>query len=358
VTESVREAFGHATRYSHLWLPDYVRSRVRRFGEGPPRNVWVIVADHFEPLWRGADEETARGRVALWRRVWPEIASRHADADGRRPVHCCFYPEEEYRPELLEPLAEMTREGILDVEVHIHHDGDGEASFVGKMGRFIDTLESRHGLLRRHEGRVRFAFIHGNWALDNSRPDGRWCGLDNEISLLRDLGCYADLTMPAAFTPCQAGPVNEIYRVTDDPRRARSHATGVVVRPGLPAVGDLTMITGPLGLEFRGLGRKPRVESGEIAGNAMPSRARARFWLSVAPRIGDHAFVKLFTHGTQERNSGPLLSGGLDLLFESLKAECHEAGARLHFASAWEAWRVIEALRVGADPLGAAGRRP
>ena len=54
--------------------------------------------------------------MALWRRQWPEIASRHVDAEGRRPVYTFFYPEEEYRPELLEPLAEMTDQGIADVD--------------------------------------------------------------------------------------------------------------------------------------------------------------------------------------------------------------------------------------------------
>jgi hypothetical protein len=293
--------------------------------------------------------------VALWPRQWPDIAARHADSEGRRPVYNFFYPEEEYRPHLLDPLAAMTRDGIGDVEIHIHHDGEGEAAFLDKMGRFLEVLQSRHGLLRRHEGRVAFGFIHGNWALDNSRPDGRWCGLNNEITLLRDLGCYADFTMPAAFEPCQAGPVNVIYRTTDDPERPRSYARGWPVRPGLPAVGDLTMITGPLGLELRGPFRKPRVESGEIAGHALPSAARARLWLELAPRVADHAFVKLFTHGTQERNSGPLLSQGLDTLFTTLEARCREVGARLHYVSAWRAWRAIEALRCSGDPLSAAG---
>ena len=29
-----------------------------------------------------------------------------------------------------------------------------------------------------------YAFVHGNWALDNSRPDGRWCGIDAELPRL------------------------------------------------------------------------------------------------------------------------------------------------------------------------------
>jgi hypothetical protein len=75
-----------------------------------------------------------------------------------------------------------------------------------------------------------------------------------------------------------------------------------------------------------------------------------RSWLSVAPRIAGHSFVKLYTHGAQERNSGPLLGGGLDRLCENLRAECEKAGTKLHFVTAWEMWRVVESLRLGTDP--------
>lgn len=346
------DVVGRLTRHSHRWLPGWAWSRLRRLGAAPPRHVWLVVADHYEPRWKGADDATALNRVALWRKAWPMIAARHADSDGRAPVYSFFYPQEEYAHALVEPLAEMTRQGIADVEVHIHHDNEGESAFVDKMSGFLRCLSEQHGLLRRRDGKLAFGFIHGNWALDNSRPDGRWCGLDNEITLLRDLGCYADFTLPAADSPCQAGLVNAIYRVTDDPRRPRSHAHGVHVKPGLPAIGDLTLVTGPLGPRMQ----KPRIESGELAGYALPAPHRARFWLQVAPRVGDHAFVKLFGHGAQERNSGPLLGGGLDSLFAGFEQACRDVGARHHYASAWHAWLAIEALRSGADPLAATGR--
>jgi hypothetical protein len=337
-------------RYAHLWLPGFLISSLRRLGEGPPRHVWLAIADHFEPLGQGADETIARQRAAVWRQHWPEIAARHSDSDGRRPIYTFFYPEEEYRAELLEPLADMTRDGIADVEVHIHHDGEGEANFVERMRTFLDRLRRHHGLLRHHEGRLVFGFIHGNWALDNSRPDGRWCGLNNEIALLRELGCYADFTLPATHSPCQTGLVNSIYRVIDDPLRPRSHARGIRVRPGLPALGDLTLIPGPLCLDLSsGLGR-PHIESGELAGRIPMSRNRARLWLRHAPRIGDHAFLKLFAHGAQERDIGPLLNGLLDRLFSDLASECRAQSAALHFVSTWGMWQAVEALRRRQDP--------
>jgi len=339
---------GSLFRNAHLWLPGLVRDRWRRRRDCAPRVAWVTIADHFEPLWGRADLPTAMRRVGEWRRTWPEIAARHQDQEGRSPCYAFFYPQEEYRPELVEPLAEMTRLGIAEVEVHIHHDGDGEESFLDRMRGFVRTLRDEHGLLRLHEGRLAFGFIHGNWALDNARPDGRWCGLNNEISLLRDLGCYADFTLPAAPDPSQAGPVNTIYRVLDDPQRPRSHARGRPVVPGSDPWGDLTLIPGPLGLAWENRPWwKPRLETGEIAGYAMPTPERARSWIALAPRIGDQAFIKLFGHGAQERNLHPLLGGGLDQLFDALDRACRDAGTALRYVSPWEMWRGVEGLRAG-----------
>jgi hypothetical protein len=348
----VSRHLGELTRYAHLWLPGYLLDSWRRRGQPRPDHAWFTIADHFEPLWKGPDAAVARERVALWRRRWPEIAENHRDSGGRAPRYTFFYPQEEYREELLAPLAEMTAAGIADVEVHIHHDGEGAQVFVDRMGGFLEALRERHGLLRSWNGHTAFGFIHGNWALDNARPDGRWCGLNNELTLLRELGCYADFTLPAVPNPSQAGPVNTIYRAVDDPLRPRSHARGFPVLPGTDAVGDLTLIPGPLALQWRtDRPWRPRIDTGEIAGYAPPSRERARLWLARAPRLAGHAFIKVFTHGAQERNSSLLLAGGLDRLFEAMSEECAQEGTTLHFVSAWEMWRVVEALRQRSDPL-------
>lgn len=341
------------TRNVHIWLPRYVQSRLAPPPRHAPTRVWIALADHYEPLWKGATEETARARVERWRRVWPSIAARHRDSAGRLPRYTFFYPEEEYRPFLLDPLAEMKQAAIADVEVHLHHDGEGEQNFVDRIHSFTEKLYHRHGLLRKQDGKITFGFIHGNWALDNSLPDGRWCGLNNEISLLRDLGCYADFTMPSVPSPTQTRMVNTIYWATDDPERPKSHDAGIPVTIGGPVAGDLMMIPGPLGLNW--LGRRrwfvPRVETGELSASNPPSQHRARLWLRYAPRIGENIFIKLFTHGAQERNAEMLLGGGLDLALESLQAECAEARLKLCFVSAREMWQAIEAVRTKRDPL-------
>ena len=315
-----------------------------------------MIGDHYEPMWGRPAYDVALGRVMLWRVKWPEIASRHADSDGRPPQYTFFYPEEEYRPELVDPLAEMTRQGIADVEIHLHHDRESEEDFVSRIARFKVALFRRHGLLRERNGQVVFAFIHGNWALDNSLPGGRFCGLNNEISLLKQLGCYADFTLPSAPSAAQTRTVNRIYWAIDDPRRPKSHDRGAAVRPGV-APGDLLMVQGPLGVRIGQDDRwKPRLDTGGLDAQDPPTAARVQLWLRIAPLLGEHAFLKLFTHGTQEKNSAMLLGGGLDRLFEFLVREAAVQGFHLHFATAWDVYNAIEAYRTGS--AAAAGASP
>ncbi len=329
-------------RHAELWLPGYIRNRITRRKAPAGSHVWVAIADHWEPGRGNATKDRATARVAAWTKHWPDIAGRHADSTGRPPQYTFYYPQEEYHCPFLDALAGMKERGFADVDVHIHHNGEGEQNFLDRMSGFIETLSTRHGLLRRHGGRIVFGFIHGNWALDNSRPDGRYCGLNNEITLLRDLGCYADFTMPSGNSPTQSRTVNTIYWVTDDPLRPRSYDHGVPVRPGAPGSGDLLMIPGPLGVRWNER-LKPRMESGEMASQDPATPGRVRRWLALAPRIGNHLFLKLHAHGAFERNiQAMLLEGGLDRLFELLGEGCRRESYQLHYVSTWEMRQAVD----------------
>jgi hypothetical protein len=321
----------------------------------PITRVWVTIADHFEPWWRRADERTALQRVQRWTQGWPQIAGRHVDAAGHAPCYTFFYPEEQYHPAAIDALARLAGIGIADVEVHLHHDGDSEGAFVDRMGRFIERLHTRHGLLHRDDSGIRFGFIHGNWALDNSLPGGAHCGLSNEITLLGKLGCYADFTLPAAPAPAQTRMVNTIYWAKDDPARPKSHDTGVPVTAKGTVDGDLLMIPGPLTLNLREWRRRfvPRVEVGELAGHCQPTRHRVTLWKRAGPRIGEDLFIKLFAHGAPEKNATPLLAddGVLDRTLRYLADDSRRSGTQLFFVSAWHMRMAIDAIRRGVHPV-------
>jgi hypothetical protein len=338
---------------SQIWGPSYLRQRLRQITQlaAPPlERIWVTIADHYEPKWRRADLGTAQSRVALWRSAWPKIARRcKPDSVGNAPRYTFFFPEEEYHPTLMEPLAEMVREEIADVEVHLHHDGEGRQNFVDRISTFCNVLASKHGLLRKRNGKLTFGFIHGNWALDNSRPDGRWCGLHDEIRVLRDLGCYADFTMPSGDSPTQARLVNTIYYCNGDPGRSKSYDDGVPVTAGGGVEGDLLIIPGPLGMRWRDRWL-PRLETGELRYGNVATPYRVRRWVELAPRIGTHTFIKLYTHGTQERNSSALLRDVLATAFNLLVEEAKRRACSIHFVSAWQMYLAIEAIRERRDP--------
>ena len=176
----------------HIWLGSYWRRR--KPAVAGPVHVMFAFVDHYEPQWGRPAYEVEVARVARWREGYRDLASKHRDADGVHPKHTFFYPEEEYRVEHLDQIAALCREGYGEIEVHLHHDNDTAAGLREKITRFVDILHKRHGALPIDPatGRPAFGFIHGNWSLDNSRADGRWCGVNDELRVLGTCGLGVD----------------------------------------------------------------------------------------------------------------------------------------------------------------------
>ncbi|OZB59394.1 MAG: hypothetical protein B7X39_11255 [Lysobacterales bacterium 14-68-21] len=340
-------------RNMHIWLGSYLRRRVPKV-DGPVHVMFCFV-DHYEPAWGKVDLATQRARVDRWCTDYRAMASVHRDADGRHPQHSFFYPEEEYLPEHLDKLAALCDDGFGEIEIHLHHDNDTPENFRQTLAGFCRTLHERHGALSRDPatGELAFGFIHGNWSLDNSRADGRWCGLNNELILLRELGCYADFTLPSAPSDTQTSLCNAIYYATDDPHRPKSHDTGVPVRVGGTPSGDLMIVQGPLGLNWaeRRRGIVPRIENADVRRACPPTRARVDLWVRTGIHVEgrpEWVFVKVHTHGTQERDMDTLLGQAMHDMHGYLESAYNDGQRHvLHYVTAREAYNIIKAAEAG-----------
>ena len=334
------------------WLKDRARKRLARLqdgaGAGGTKHLLFALCDHYEPLHGNASMETGLARVNAWKDVYPTFA-RFRDGNGRAPRHSFFFPGEQYDPRFIEPLGDLCAAGLGEVEVHLHHDGDTRATLEASLQKTLEDL-GRHGVIARRNGRPAWAFIHGNWCLANARRDGRWCGVDDEIPLLYDLGCYADFTFPSAPDQSQPGIVNSIYYPKGDASRRRAYEHAERVRVGSPKQDRLLLIEGPIALARRPGKRSFRIESSALDHTDPPTAARLKTWVDQAVGIDgrpEWVFVKVHTHGAPERNAKVLLGDDTARFHDALQAYNDGERWKLHYVSAREMYNVARAAMDG-----------
>jgi len=338
------------------------RTPFKRFQHDEHLHVFIAVCDHYEPHNARPAGHVADARNQRWCRQYPELFRQFEDHRGQPPQHSFFYPQDEYFvPAYLDQLKELCASGFGEVEIHLHHDSDSEEGFRDKLESFRDTLYNRHGLLRRdpETGQVTYGFIHGNWALCNSRADGRWCGVNDELSILRDTGCFADFTMPAAPEAAQTRIVNRIYYAASDSLRPGSHNRGTWAALGFqPPPKHLLMIQGPLTLDWqdRTRGMMPRIENADLLHQRPPAWHRFQHWLRCGIHVSgrpDWCFVKLHTHGCKDGNIDMLLGEQMQQFHHEL---ANQATARKNFhyyyVTAWEMAQLVHQAEAGlAQPI-------
>ncbi|OMH25679.1 hypothetical protein [Motiliproteus sp. MSK22-1] len=339
------------------WLPQYIAQRLTKKPEpeGPVHIIFCFV-DHYEPQWgRVTDIEVERARVDRWCEDYPKLAAKHTDSDGVHPQHTFFYPEEEYRKEHLDKLAKLCADGYGEIEVHLHHHDDTSENLRATLTRFCNTLHETHGALSRYPdtGELAYGFIHGNWTLDNSGPDGKLCGVNDELIILKDTGCYADFTYPSAPHPTQPKTINSIYYAKDDADRPKSHNTGRQSRVGSAPWGDILMVNGPLMLNWKKLkkGIFPQIENSDIRMVMEPTKDRVDLWVKADIHVQgrpEWKFIKLHTHGTQERDMDTLLGQPVDEMFSYLESAYNDGEKyMLHYVNTREVFNIIRAAEEG-----------
>ena len=333
------------------WFVPYLfRQRPIRLPQ--PLHIVLCVCDHWEPF-HGAGREEALQRLTQWEEQFPRVTDGFLDADGCPPAHTFFFPVEQWDEEAIERLHGFCQRHHAETEVHLHHRDDTAENLRATLARGRDRLAEAGLLSRDADGRIRYGFVHGDWALDDSYPGGGFCGVRNELDILRETGCYADFTLPSAPNPSQTRTLNSIYYAIDTPA-PKSHDRGRPATVGTnPAEREFLLVQGPLGLNWRWRkwGLLPRLENAEIAGANPPTKARVRTWLELAPRLtgAPHvAFIKLHTHGGNPRDMRTLLGDPMRNFHRLLADEFNDGeNYILHYATARELTNIVHGLEQG-----------
>jgi hypothetical protein len=197
--------------------------------------------------------------------------------------------------------------------------------------------------------------------LCNSRPDGRWCGVNNELEILRETGCFADFTFPSAPSPTQPATINGIYYAADRAGQPRSADRGLAIGTGPMPAKSLLLIQGPLLLDWtsRKWGIVPRLENGCLQASQPPSLKRLDAWLRArvqVPARPDWFFVKLHAHGSPEDAHEVLLGDPMVRFHEALYRRARDNPRfHYHYVTAREMYNLAKAAEAGFQgPVAAA----
>jgi hypothetical protein len=330
-----------------------------------PVHVIFALADHFEPAIDPTDGQKRvplseqESRLEYWTSEYPKVVDGWRDHDGRPLVHTYFYPAEQYEEGLLEMLAEHCHAGWGEVEIHLHHGllrPDTAENTRRVLTEFRDQMAFRHRCLATEKGSTRpaYAFVHGNFALANSAA-GRFCGVDSEMQILAETGCYADLTMPSGiWHPTQIAKINSLYECALPLDQPAPHREGRDLIAGrMPNTFPL-IIQGPLVTDLRRTLRsgRPVLENGGITGANPPTMHRYALWKQAQVRVlgrPDWLFIKLFCHGMNPTQKDAVMGNSFKQFLSALVGEADDRKETLHFVSAREMTNILLAACDGRE---------
>ncbi len=362
----------HPTKWTKLkwslpWLSRYPLWRMREWSSRPreerTQHIVFIIANHFEPAWEEngvVDLKKQIQRVRDWQSKAKAISESLKDSDGRPFRHTYFYPIEQYQKEHLDILAEMQANDSGEVEIHLHH-GVGAPDTAHNLKNILvemrDLFAENHKLLARMDDceHPLYAFVHGNSALANS-ADGNYCGVDSEMKILAETGCYVDMTLPSAPGKTQVPMLNAIYECDNSFNEAVSHRSGTNLNTEQGNVRLPFIFTGPLVFNWtetvRGL-FAPRLDDGALVAHQPLDIARFERWRNA--RIGvegkeDWIFIKLYCHGFFGQDQDSMIGERALRFFSEVIERGERSGEyKVYFATAREAANMVMAAVDGRD---------
>jgi len=316
-----------------------------------PIDLIISIANHFEPNPTAVGLKTAIASVEEWCQELEDFAVR--DFDGHPFKHSYYFPAEQYNPELLFPLEAHCSKGFGEVEIHLHHGieiPDNSNRLRERLEKFREKLRS-HGFLsydiKDLNKRPRYCFVHGNWALVNS-SGGRFFGVDNEVEILAETGCYMDCTYPCAPNIAQINKINSIYECGYPLSQSKPHRDGRDLIVGDKEPTFPFLLQGPLLLQWKFTSKRmylPYIENGALNDYRIPSIDRFKLWMSANIHVKGRPnwiFIKLHTHSLQNDHRNSVRGPVMRRFLEGLSSFFNDGiRFRLHFTTSRESANMI-----------------
>ena len=329
-----------------IWYKGYKKhiNEVQKINIDKPIDILVLMVDHYEPAKK--DGSKAIDKVINWCDNYKNISKEFVDSDGVHPQHSWFYRYDFPDFDILNALSRYVYDGFGEIEFHLHHGFDTSETFSEKIKNGVQWFNSSGAMISAEKNpKQSFAYIAGNWALDNGRNDPQFSGVNNELQILSEHGCYADFTFPAIGCSAQPEKVNSIYYATDDPQKPKSYNTGVDVAVGGVESGDLMIVQGPLFLNWD----KGYLETAAFEVSLPYLKDRLKYWENAHVHVKgrpEWIFVKLHTHGMQSKSI--FMDGNFQDLCQDLdNAFVQNDDYRLHYVTSREAYNIIKAAEDG-----------
>ena len=257
-------------------------------------------------------------------------------------------------------IAEHCHSGWGETEIHLHHgipQPDTAENTRRMLTEFRDRLAFRHRCLAVEEGsgQPRYCFVHGNFALANS-AGGRFCGVDSEMKVLAETGCYADFTLPTGVLhPAQTAKINSLYECAFAAGAGRAAQKGNrSERRPCPAHFSADR-AGPVCWRISaaaGVLSGPVFESGAITQPNPMSLHRLALWKQARIRVAgrpDWLFIKLHCHSMDPTQKDVVIGDAFRKFLEQLVGGARSRKETLHFVTAREMANIILAACDGKE---------
>jgi 16S rRNA A1518/A1519 N6-dimethyltransferase RsmA/KsgA/DIM1 with predicted DNA glycosylase/AP lyase activity len=350
------------------------------------RKVCYFHTDHFEPWSRGVKNETVKGVE-----IFTKQTRQSRFAEKLSLFYHTFLPfqldprlvlqnkagidavmlgnrSDEQNRLAREAMFPVERDGKHEIHIHIHHESwtRNTKEYSKEFSRWVNQnstaemdssrLETGISLTKEYVandiGRTidKWAFVHGNWALNGS--DRTICWIENEIELLMKHGCFGDFTFPAGRGHCDPAAVLEPYTclpVTKPKGYDTPEAAPIRIRPNTPAfsqdrffIWNSAIKADFSSIDYYDKGNRERFKD---------PITFVRAWLEKSVVIDDVLYIKTHAHSMNSEyaiekgvNPIPHLYPDITAIFDLLEKVCEAVDVQLQTVTVNELMASLEKL--------------